>query len=175
MQQLPSIPTLPRPQAQPPPRGLERDRRAAFSSRPPGVAAVRRRRSSHRGPPQPPSAPAVGRLSAAAALFFLWKNLTYDQSRASASARPRAGPPLAYARSPTNFVPDCHISWSARLRPNAPATPVWCFGLPGCTRWEENNFFYMRSYSKKYFIYFILLPFREPIALICSTRRDEQN
>ena len=38
------------------------------------------------------------------------KNLTYDQSRASASARPRAGQPLAYARSPTNFVPDRPIS-----------------------------------------------------------------
>ena len=75
MQQLPSIPTLSRPRAQPPPRGLERDRRAAFSSQPPGVAAVRRRCSSRRGPPQPPSAPAVGRRSAAAAaaaLFFLW-------------------------------------------------------------------------------------------------------
>ena len=80
MQQLPSIPTLPRPRAQPPPRGLERDRRAAFSSQPPGVAAVRRRRAAaaavrrSRGPPQPPSAPTVGRRSAAAAaaLFFLW-------------------------------------------------------------------------------------------------------
>jgi hypothetical protein len=41
MQQSP-VPTLPRPQAQPPPRGLKRGRRAASSSWPPAVAAVRR-------------------------------------------------------------------------------------------------------------------------------------
>jgi hypothetical protein len=61
----------------PPPGGLERDRRAASSSRPPGVAAVRCRRSSRRSLPQPPptSAPTVGRRSAGAfafAFFFLW-------------------------------------------------------------------------------------------------------
>ena len=71
MQQLPSIPTLPRPRAQPPPRA--RPSRGIFVP----AAGHRHRpaqtRSSRRGPPQPPSAPAVGRRSAAAAaLFFLW-------------------------------------------------------------------------------------------------------
>ena len=73
------------------------------------------------------------------------KNLTYDQSRASASARPRTGAPVA---QPSNSCARLSYILICALAAQRPTTPAWCFGLPGCTRWEENNFFIWEAILK---------------------------
>jgi len=89
----------------------------------------------------------------------------------------------ATARRPTSGLRPQPNKFRARLsyilicapaaqRPRHPRVMLWSARMHPLRR---KYIFYMRSYSKKYFIYFILLSFRESIAPICSTRQDEQN
>jgi len=110
--------------------------------------------------------------------FLPRKNLTYDRSRVSMSARPRAGPSLAYIASSTAQQFTCVCIWSVLcLQPSDPTCPyvLLCADRFACPHWRENGLFLYEDILKKYFIYFILPPFWEPIAPICYTRRDEQN
>ena len=109
--------------------------------------------------------------------FLPRKNLTYDRSRVRMSARPRAGPSLAYIASSTaqQFTCVCLICLVLTAqRPHVPLRVVVCWQICMPTLKRKWTLFVWR-YPKKYFIYFILSSVWEPIAPMCYTRRDEQN
>ena len=72
------------------------------------------------------------------------KNLTYDRSCVSMSARPRAGPSLAYIASSTAQQFTCVCVWSALcLQPSDPTCPyvLLCADRFACPHWRENGLF----------------------------------
>ena len=101
--------------------------------------------------------------------FWIFFNIKIKKQRATAY-HPAYG--LLWVRGPINRTYQS-VYGPATLR--AIQVVSVKFACPHVVLMRRKRTFFIWSYAKKYFIYFILPLFRESIAPVCSTRQDEQN